>query len=56
MQDYVAFPSASQPFVPQGGTGDVSAEAFESGVLMRVAVHGGMKAKALGAGTALGWV
>ena len=54
MQDDVAFLSASQPFVAQGGTGDVSAEAFESGVLMRAAVHGGMKAKALGADTAPG--
>ena len=38
-QDGVAFPSASQPFVAQGGTGDVSAEAFEGGPLMWAAVR-----------------
>ena len=54
--DDVAFLSASQPFVAQGGTGDVTTEAFKGGPLMWAAVHGGTKAKALGADTALGWV
>ena len=52
----IAFWCAGQAFVAQSGTGDVSAEAFEGGALMRAAVHGGTKAKALGADTALGWV
>ena len=34
LQDDVAFLSASQPFVGEGGTGDVTAEAFEGGALM----------------------
>jgi hypothetical protein len=33
---------ASQPFVAQGGTGDVATEAFEGGALMGAAVHTGM--------------
>ena len=56
LQDDVAFLSASQPFVAQGGTGDGTTEAFKGGPLMWAAVHGGMKAKAVGADTALGWV
>ena len=35
LQDDVALLSASQPFVGEGGTGDVTAEAFEGGALMR---------------------
>ncbi len=56
LQDDVACLSASQPFVAKGGTGDVTTEAFKGGPLMWAAVHAGMKAKALGADTALGWV
>ena len=41
-QDDITFWCASQPFVAQGGTGDVSAEAFEGGALMGAAVHAGM--------------
>ncbi len=56
LQHDLALGCASQPFVAQGGTGDVAAEAFEGRPLMRPAVHAGMQAKAQGCDTALGWV
>ena len=48
LQDDVAFLSASQPFVAQGGTGDVTRETFERGPLMWATVHRGMQTKAMG--------
>ena len=56
LQDDVAVWCASQPFVAQGGTGDVATETFESCSLMGAAGHVGMQAKALATDTALGWV
>ncbi len=47
---------AAQPFVAEGGTGDVATETFEGGPLMGAAGHLGMQAKALATDTALGWV
>jgi hypothetical protein len=52
-EDNIALRSARQAFVAQSRTGDVSAEAFEGGALMRAAVHVGMEAKALSADAAL---
>ena len=43
-QHDVALGCASQAFVSQSGTADVSAEAFEGRALMRAAVHAGMEA------------
>ncbi len=52
LQEDLAGRGAAQPFVAQGGAGDVATETFEGRPLMRPAIHVGLKAKALATDTA----
>ncbi len=54
LQDDLAGRGAAQPFVAQGGTGDIATKAFEGGPLMGAVARVGMQAKPLGTDTALG--